>query len=307
MGTERGDLPIHFLTIVLNGEPFIRHHLEVFEQLPFPWHWHIVEGVAELTGDTAWSVANGGRIDDGFHRGGLSTDGTSEYLDQLARAHPDRVTVHRKPGAFWKGKLEMVNAPIPRMREEGLLFQVDVDEYWTVAQILEVQRLFREDPRRRAAFFRCHFRVGPDLVTTTRECYGNNRRFEWLRVWRYKPGHRWISHEPPMLATWGQQLHARLRALLGKRPRIRLKRLPAFSHEETEARGLVFDHWAYVLPEQADFKEQYYGYKGAREQWRALQDRETFPVRLAEHFAWVKDDTLVDRASAQGLDPWPGA
>ena len=48
------ELPIHFFTIVLNGQPFIRYHIEVFKQLPFPWHWHIVEGVAELTHDTAW-------------------------------------------------------------------------------------------------------------------------------------------------------------------------------------------------------------------------------------------------------------
>lgn len=48
------DLPVHFFTIVLNGEPFIRYHLEMMRQLPFRWHWHIVEGVAELTRDTAW-------------------------------------------------------------------------------------------------------------------------------------------------------------------------------------------------------------------------------------------------------------
>ena len=37
-------LPVHFFTIVLNGMPFIRHHIEQFCQLPFRWHWHIVEG-----------------------------------------------------------------------------------------------------------------------------------------------------------------------------------------------------------------------------------------------------------------------
>jgi len=59
-------LPILFFTIVLNGEPFIRHHIEVFKQLPFRWHWHIVEGVADLKHDTAWSVAQGGRITEEF-------------------------------------------------------------------------------------------------------------------------------------------------------------------------------------------------------------------------------------------------
>src|SRR5438874_9967466 len=40
------DLPVHFFTIVLNGEPFIRYHLDVFRALPVRWHWHIIEGVA---------------------------------------------------------------------------------------------------------------------------------------------------------------------------------------------------------------------------------------------------------------------
>src|SRR5215510_12247523 len=61
-GLRADDLPVHFFTIVLNGDPFIRYHLDVFRGLPFRWHWHIVEGVAALVRDTAWSVAAGGRI-----------------------------------------------------------------------------------------------------------------------------------------------------------------------------------------------------------------------------------------------------
>jgi hypothetical protein len=52
-------LPIHFFTIVLNGEPFIRYHEEVFRKLTVPWHWHVIEGVALLRHDTGWSVASG--------------------------------------------------------------------------------------------------------------------------------------------------------------------------------------------------------------------------------------------------------
>ena len=53
-------------------------------KLPFRWHWHVVEGVAALRHDTAWSTANGGRVTDDIHREGRSNDGTSEYLDDLA-------------------------------------------------------------------------------------------------------------------------------------------------------------------------------------------------------------------------------
>ena len=76
-------LPVHLFTIVLNGQPFIRHHIEVFKQLPFKWHWHIIEGVADLKHDTAWSVKLGGRISEQLHRDGLSNDGTAEYIDEL--------------------------------------------------------------------------------------------------------------------------------------------------------------------------------------------------------------------------------
>ncbi|MEZ0388421.1 MAG: hypothetical protein ACAI34_15205, partial [Verrucomicrobium sp.] len=57
LDAPRADLPVHYFTLVLNGEPFIRHHLEVMKQLSFPWHWHIVEGAASLHHDTGWSLA----------------------------------------------------------------------------------------------------------------------------------------------------------------------------------------------------------------------------------------------------------
>src|SRR5436305_15177690 len=87
------DLPVHFFTIVLNGEPFIRYHLDVFRRLPFRWRWHVVEGVASLVRDTAWSVAAGGRIDPDAHDRGLSADGTTAYLDEIAADEPGRISI----------------------------------------------------------------------------------------------------------------------------------------------------------------------------------------------------------------------
>ena len=138
---------MHFFTIVLNGEPFIRYHLDLFRRLPFPWHWHVVEGVASLVHDTAWSL--GGRA----HRscgvpGGLSIDGTTAYLDEIATDEPERVSVYRKPGSgFWDGKREMVSAPLPNIREECLLWQVDADELWTAEQIVSMHRPIPRGPR----------------------------------------------------------------------------------------------------------------------------------------------------------------
>jgi glycosyltransferase involved in cell wall biosynthesis/ADP-heptose:LPS heptosyltransferase/chemotaxis methyl-accepting protein methylase len=279
-------LPIHFFTIVLNGQPFIQHHINVFKQLPFHWHWHIVEGVAELNHDTAWSKATGGRIPDGLHQNGLSVDGTTEYLNALKKEFPDNVTIYRPPaGKFWDGKREMVNAPLGNVREQCLLWQVDADELWTFSQLVRAHALFRAHPEKTAAQFYCHFFVGPKLVITSRDTYGNHSAYEWQRVWRFQPGDRWAAHEPP-------RLH---------RGEVDVASLNPFSHVETEAMGLVFQHYAYATEAQLRFKETYYGYAGAVEQWSKLQRSEQFPQKLSDHFAWVRDEAVVNHLSALGI------
>lgn len=286
-------LPIHFFTIVLNGEPFIRHHIDVLKELPFPWHWHVIEGVAALNHDTAWSRRNGGTIPLGFHQQGVSVDGTSAYLDGLALNFPRNVSIYRKQGgAFWDGKIEMVRAPLARIREQCLLWQVDADELWTVEQICRVQDLFALHPEKTAAYFYCHYFVGENLVATTRGAYGNQTSYEWLRVWRYRPGLQWISHEPPRL---GQQDE--------KGKWIDLATVNPFLHADTEPLGLVFQHYAYVTDDQLRLKESYYGYREALQHWRKLQAAEKFPTRLSEFFPWVNDATLVDRTGSQRIQP----
>jgi glycosyltransferase involved in cell wall biosynthesis/GT2 family glycosyltransferase len=284
------DLPVHFFTIVLNGEPFIRYHLDMMLKLPFRWHWHIVEGVAELVNDTAWSVAGGGRIDDSLHHAGRSNDGTSAYLDEIAALHPDKVTLYRKPpNVFWRGKKEMVAAPLQNVSGPCLLWQIDSDELWTDAQVIAVRDAFERSPERTAAFFWCHYFVGPGALISTRYNYAQNPDQDWLRVWRFQPGDTWLAHEPPTLVRDGKNL----------------AQAAPFTQDEMEAVGAVFQHFAYVTPEQLRFKQVYYGYAGALDGWRALQTavNASGPVLLRNHFSWVHDDTLVDGLSAVGVEP----
>ncbi|MEG4231952.1 FkbM family methyltransferase [Microcoleus sp. Pol11C3] len=289
----RKSMPINFLTIVLNGQPFIRYHIEVFKQLPFKWHWHIVEGVAEQKHDSAWMLKFGGQITDELHANGRSKDGTTEYLDELAQLYPDNVTIYRKPtGVFWDGKLEMVNAPLERINQECLLWQVDVDELWTVEQICTVRQMFTDYPEKTAAYYWCWFFVGENLAVSTRNCYSQHPQQEWLRTWRYKPGARWKRHSPPSLVEPFADGEVRDIATLNP-----------FLHEETEKQGLVFQHFAYATPEQLRFKERYYGYKNAVAEWMSLQTATSFPVRLGNYFSWVSDGTLVNTAEALGISP----
>lgn len=289
----RKPLSINFFTIVLNGEPFIRYHIDSFSQLPFKWHWHIVEGVADLTHDTNCWAQNGGRVSDELHMNGLSNDGTTEYLNDLVQKYPNHITIYRKPlGRFWDGKLEMVNAPLANIMEECILWQIDSDELWSIDQICKAYLMFSERLDKTAAFYLCHFFVGEDLVVTSRDTYGNHTSYEWLRTWRFTPGCRWLSHAPPKLAklTFTGRL-------------IDLASINPFLHKETAKRGLVFQHYAYVTEKQLRFKEIYYGYNGAVTQWQTLQRCKHFPLFLKNYFAWVQDDACVDTIISQGIKP----
>lgn len=287
------DLPVHFFTIVLNGKPFIEYHVNVFKQLPFKWHWHVVEGVADLKNDTAWSLKNGAFISDELHNNGLSNDGTSEYLDELKKQFPDNVTVYRKEnGQFWNGKLEMVNAPIPNINEECILWEIDSDELWTADQFVLGRQLYINNPNKTASFYFCFFFVGEKLFITSTDTYGNHTKFEWLRSWRFLPGDQWVTHEPPRLCRKNENGEW-----------IDISLIDPIKHDATQHHGLVFQHFAYVTPEQLKFKEKYYGYKNALEQWKELQTQKQFPVMLKDYFEWVKDGAAIDSIDKFGIKP----
>ena len=277
------DLEIHFFTLLLNGMPFIKYHMNVLQQLKIPWKWHIIEGVADLKHDTAWSLKTGGKIISNIHMNGLSIDSTTKYIDMLSNKYKDQIFVYRKPnGQFWDGKLEMCNAILCNLPNQCLLWQVDVDEFWSIQHIQLVYDMFKENPGRSAAWFYCNFFVGPNLAVISRNTFGNNTSYEWIRVWHYKKGMVWIKHEPPTLV---------IPTILGK---CNVAEINPFYHNETEALGLRFDHYAYTMKEQLIFKESYYGYKGALDCWKKLQENKIFPTNLRQFFPWVKDDAIVD-------------
>jgi glycosyltransferase involved in cell wall biosynthesis len=308
-------LPLHFFTIVLNGDPFIRYHEQVFAQLQIPWHWHVIEGVAALSHDTAWSAAAGGHVAAEHHSRGRSNDGTSDYLDDLLRRMPERVTLYRKPqDEFWDGKREMCNAPLVNIKEDCLLWQVDADEFWTAAQIAAVYRLFEENPSKTAAYFWCHYFVGPEKIISTRYNYAENPAQEWRRLWRFRPGDRWLSHEPPTLMRPKSGLVRRLSELLGRTPFGKKKPCGTYANwfdyagqnpltqNEAESIGAVFQHFAYATEAQLKFKESYYGYAGALEKWRALQ-RHRGSGFLRDYFSWVTDTCMFDDARMLAIAP----
>jgi hypothetical protein len=282
---------------VLNGMPFIQYHIEIFKQLPFKWHWHIVEGAAELKHDTSWSLANGGKLLPKFYKNGLSIDGTTEYLNKLQKEYPKNITIYRKDGGkTWDGKTEMVNAPLKNIKEECLLWHLDSDEIWTLDQFIKGRELFMLYPEKTAAFYLCNFFVGPNLVLNNIGSYANNLKTEWLRTWRYRPGDSWIAHEPPML---GRKLN--------DNPEFTdLAKIDPFIHAHTEAAGLVFQHYAYVTKDQILFKEKYYGMNDLLNRWENLNKLTKFPVKLNDYFPWVDTLTLVYNSEILKVKPLLG-
>ena len=275
---SRKSLPVHFFTIVLNGQPFIRYHLDVFKRLPFSWHWHIIEGVADLVNDTAWSKPLGGYINPCFHRQGRSLDGTGAYLDEIAGNNPGQVTIYRKPkGEFWNGKLEMINAPLAGLNCPCILWQVDVDEFWTSKALVRMHKLFMQHPDKTAAYFYCNYFVGPLKYVVSMNTWATGP-LDWLRAWRYNPQMRWAAHEPPQLVD-----------SLGRD----VGRTNPFPRDYTLARGISFQHYAYVLESQVRFKESYYGYTGAVEKWRRL-NRTSGKLKPADFLHWAGKDAWAD-------------
>lgn len=265
-------MKIFFVTIVKDGMPFIGLHYPMMRQLPFDWTWNVIEGTAAPEACTSWCAPM---------PPGLSTDGTTELLDSLA-TFDKRVRVFRH--AYWHGKTAMLNAALEWLHEPCLLWQIDADEIWNLAQIQAVVALFDKDlSKRNCARFFCRYFVGQDVVITSRNGYGNNTGYEWNRVWKVEPGVRFKTHEPPCLEKFEE------------RP---------FTHEQTEDAGAVFDHYAYATEAQVKFKSAYYGstankaghlYRNAVEGWKRLQANQKWPVDLREFLPWVGNNVSASR------------
>ena len=252
---------VHFLTIVLDGMPWLPVQLAMLNQLNLNWRWHIVEGVAENKHCTKWCKPINARF---------SMDGTTEFLDHLLRH--DRIFVHRKLG--WDGKIEMVNEPLRESHRPGLVWQMDSDEIWQPWQLEHMIGMFAGNPAKTHAQFKCRYFFGPDIIITSKNTYGNRSDIEWYRVWRWRYGQLFSAHEPPVMIGSNSN---------------------PFTADETEKEGLVFDHYAYATEEQVAFKETYYGYKGAVAAWRRLQENTKWPAKLKDFIPWVKDETIVDK------------
>jgi hypothetical protein len=251
-------------TIVLNGMPFIAQQYEIIPKV-FD-KWIIVEGYSKPILDTSWCK----EIDTTkFTNNGLSNDGTTEFLNHIAS---DKIQIIRKPnGDFWNGKTEMCNAAVQGLNNT-VLMEFDADEIWDVNTLKSVTdySIQHFDEFDGMMFF-CNCFVGHNLVTVGEDCYGNNPN-EWCRLWNVRDISEFITHEPPRMKNLNKILHRNF----------------------TKTQGWIFNHYSYLYEKQLKFKEDYYGYTGAVEQWKSLQNNTVFPANLNRFLNWVDNKALVD-------------
>lgn len=247
-------------SIILDGEPFVEKHLPIFEQLSIPWEWRIAEGAAANTHCTAWCKPQAPRF---------SRDGTSEYLTSIS-THPNVKLFRRQ---LWDGKVAMCNACVAGIDEECVLLEADIDEFFTAPQMERMVQMFEERPEAMRAFFWCRYWLGPNIIATSTNGYGN-RNGEWLRAFRFRPGMAFTRHETPVLDG---------------------NRGIAISREETKALGLVFEHYPWLLESTVSAKEKFYGYTNALQHWKRLQENGKWPVAdLSRFLPWVGPNASAD-------------
>lgn len=259
MGNTRMKLAV--FTIVKNGMPFLPTIFFNLQSLRIDWHWIVCEGSSANTHCTSWCQPQ---------EPGLSEDGTAEFLTMI-QTHP-RVTVIRSP--MWDGKVGMCNACLGYIRVPCVLMQMDADEIWRPDDIEAIVRLFEKDETIKSLQGRCRYFLGVNIISTSRNGYGNNPG-EWLRIWRFTPGDKFVSHEPPKLKQACDGINFVV-------------------HEKT-----IFDHYAWWCENQAAYKEHFYGYRGALACWRNLQDNYEWPITdLRKFLPWVGQNASADKLSS---------
>lgn len=253
---------LNIVSIVLDGEPYIERHLPVFQSLSTPWTWHVREGAAANTHCTRWCRRQKPR---------LSLDGTHEYLQSISLAG----NVEYYGQSWWDGKIEMFNDVVKHIDEPGILMEIDADEIWTKEQLEKIVRLFDDNPQADWMRFYCRYWVGPHKLLLSKQGYGN-RGTEWVRAWRFRPGMKFNSHEPPVLdGNKGNCL----------------------DREFTKHHGLVFSHYAYCTPQQLEYKQAFYGYSKALDEWERFQKNKKWPVDVSQFLHWIEPGIIGDDVS----------
>lgn len=240
------------ITIVYNGLHHLRHKQFTEFMVGTFDYWIIVEGHSRPGGSTNWCKT--------IKVPANSTDGTCEYIKQLAADHGNVISYsHHK---YYQSKDEQFNKALVLLSTKTkscYLWQVDVDEHWKYEDIKQAERTLWRSYLNVANFQFNHYVkkiINSEGETEYIMAVGDWGGGRVNRLWKWK-GQRFESHEPAVM--------------LGQTRDV--LELPQ-----------KFDHYSLTDEKDVRLKSKYYkGHEMLYPNWRKL-DTLTYPVHISALF-----------------------
>lgn len=255
-------------TIILNGIHHLTHNkyaeflAETFD------YWVIVEGASRSKGSTSWCK----KMPDEYHKNGKSIDGTVEFIKELQKKYKNIILI--ESNGMWNSKDDMVNKAILEIKKitnSCFLWQIDIDEQWTIEQIInsEIELL---DKGGKVGKFEVYQFVGEDLISVGKDWAG----IPFKRLWDWN-GEKFISHEPPVLQGEKEQSVV----LLSNKMK----------------------HYSFYFEQDVKFKNDWYSdHEGLYKNWLKLKEEDTFPQHITYLLPQFKNSKNL--RNSQNLDSY---
>lgn len=253
------------ITIALNAEKHI-----IRQSAPYIFdEWIIVEGASESLFCTKWCK----EMPSEYHNNGASIDDTAGAIELQKKYKTDCKITHIKPNGLWKGKVAMFNAALELIKEPCYLWEVDADEVWNKTSVIGTNNMI-ENLGYDGASFMCNYYLPNGLIV--RGTWGESTIDGYHRMWKYKPGSKFLSHEPPRLEGATKIMH----------------------HKFTPR----FNHYAYYLEEDVIFKSKWYSmHENIYEGWKEIvEGKVQLPCSIDRLFknpnlpaAWRQDSFIT--------------
>ncbi len=212
---------------------------------------------------------------------GTSRDRTLEIIRNFPDPqHKIRLVASRS----WEHKDEMVEAYLSKVTGD-YVFHVDSDEIWLRETLEKIRAILAKDSSITCLEFHpLHF--WHNFQTVLVEGHWEE---PFMRIFKYEPGARWKSHEPPILLNPQGVPYNNIRKV-----------------NATREWGLSFHHYSYLTPEQAKWKSRFFRMYGMD---APSSDHSTSVGMTSDWYEkvwlpWAKDPTRIE--AIYGTSPGGG-
>ena len=231
--SHTGDFPrFSFITIVLNGMPFIEHAIKAVYD--FAHEIIIVEGAVE----NCMFAAN---------PDGSSTDGTVELIQRFPDPH-NRIRLIQ---GRWPEKVHMQNKALEYVTGD-YVWLVDSDEIYKQEDLTKIKNLIQSDPSiTQINFIPDNFWKDFDHIFVSPLFFESGHHYR--RVFKFVSGARFTSHRPPTMIYPGAHLTTEQMRLI--------------DGSQTRKLDIIPFHYSYVLDEQVKQKIELYNRYGWGKGW----------------------------------------